>query len=33
LNNNKKDLETAVGSIQEEKRMIERELLSLRAQL
>lgn len=32
-NNNRKDLEIALASVQEEKKMIERELLSLRAQL
>jgi hypothetical protein len=33
LSNNRKDLEIAIQSIQEEKRMLERELLSLRSQL
>lgn len=32
-NNNRKDLEVALKSTQEEKRMVERELLSIRAQL
>ena len=33
LNTNRNDLEIALGSINEEKRMLERELLSLRSQL
>jgi len=32
-NNNRKDLEVALNAVQEEKKMIERELLSLRAYL
>jgi len=33
LNTNRSDLEVALGSINEEKRMLERELLSIRSQL
>ncbi|CDW83113.1 UNKNOWN [Stylonychia lemnae] len=33
VNSNRKDLEVALAAVQEEKKMIERELLSLRAQL
>ena len=33
VNANRKDLEVALSAVQEEKKMIERELLSLRAQL
>ena len=33
LNTNRSDLEIAIGSINEEKRMLERELLSIRSQL
>ena len=33
LNTNRSDLEVAIGSINEEKRMLERELLSIRSQL
>ncbi len=33
LNNNRQDLEIALSSINEEKRMLERELLALRSQL
>jgi chromosome segregation ATPase len=33
LNTNRGDLELALGSLNEEKRMLERELLSIRAQL
>jgi len=33
LNTNRADLEIALGSINEEKRMLERELLSIRSQL
>jgi predicted nucleic acid-binding Zn-ribbon protein len=33
LNTNRSDLEIAIASINEEKRMLERELLSIRSQL
>ena len=33
LTTNRKDLEVALGSMHEEKRMLERELLSIRSQL